>query len=164
MRVIFASPLTEDGMYGEITLKHLHVTCAIIERGGMVLAAQRGEGDGMQFKWEFPGGKIDPGETAEEGLRRELREELDIEVRVLRRLSSSTHDYPSFRITLHPFVCFIEAGEPALHAHAAIVWKAPDELRLLDWAGADIPVIEMYLEGLRDDCRLPAARPDPRKL
>ncbi|BCR04847.1 DNA mismatch repair protein MutT [Desulfuromonas versatilis] len=126
--------------------KHLHVTCAIIEHDGHVLAAQRSAEMSLPLKWEFPGGKIDPGESPEECLRRELMEEMAIAVNVGKKLPASTHQYPKFAVTLHPFLCSIESGEIVLHEHAAITWLPPEELHTLDWAEADLPIIEAYLE------------------
>ena len=127
-------------------IRHIHVTCAIIERDGLVLAAQRSANMSMPYKWEFPGGKIDPGESAEECLRREIFEELGIRIIVGGRLPAITHDYPTFTITLHPFVAYIETGEILLHEHAAMAWFPPDQLPTLDWAEADLPVIGSYLD------------------
>ena len=129
--------------------RHLHVTCAIIEREGRVLAAQRGGGGSMAFKWEFPGGKIRPGECPEACLHRELMEEMGLRVDVKRPLDPAPHRYPLFDVTLYPFVCTIAAGEPVLNAHRAVVWLPPGELPSLDWAEADRPVIAAYLETLR---------------
>jgi len=126
-------------------MKHLHVTCAIIERDGLVLAAQRSAAMSLPLKWEFPGGKIDSGETAEECLKRELVEEMGVRVRVGDALPESTHRYPTFTVTLYPFVCSIEAGEIVLHEHAAVSWLPAGELHTLDWAEADLPVIESYI-------------------
>ena len=125
--------------------KHIHVTCAIIERDDLVLATQRSAAMSMPHKWEFPGGKIDPGETAAECLRRELLEEIGIQARIHQSLPTSTHQYPTFTITLYPFVCAIEKGDVFLHEHAALVWLPPDQLRTLDWAEADVPVLMAYL-------------------
>lgn len=125
--------------------KHIYVTCAIIERAGRVLATQRSAAMSMPHKWELPGGKIDPGETPEECLRRELLEEIGIQARIGRSLPASTHQYPTFTITLHPFVCTIEEGEIVLHEHEALLWLEPGELLCLDWAEADIPVLAAYL-------------------
>ncbi len=127
--------------------RHIHVACGIIERGGMVLAARRGAGKEMALKWEFPGGKIESGESAEECVRRELREEMGISVAVRAALPSSTHDYPDFSVTLYPVVCAITSGEIVLNEHAAIKWLAPEDLPGLDWAEADFPVIDDYLAG-----------------
>jgi len=128
-----------------VTDKHIHVTCAIIESDGFVLAAQRSAVMSLPLKWEFPGGKIHPGETPEECLRRELLEELGIHVRLGKSLPPSSHRYPAISVTLHPFVCAIESGEIVLHEHAAIAWLPPQELHTLDWAEADLAVIEAYL-------------------
>ena len=126
-------------------MKHIHVTCAIIERDGRILAAQRSATMSLPLKWEFPGGKIDPGETAEECLQRELLEELGVHVCLSKSLPNSTHHYPNFAITLYPFLCTIASGEIVLHEHTAISWLPPTELHSLDWAEADVPVIESYL-------------------
>ncbi len=126
-------------------MKEIHVACAIIEQNGKVLATQRSARMAMPLKWEFPGGKINPGETPEECLRREVREELSIEIAVGERLPSVTHDYPDFRVTLYPFLCRITSGNIVLHEHAALLWLPPEELHTLDWAEADRPIIE-YLK------------------
>ena len=125
--------------------KHIRVTCAIIERNGLILAAQRSASSSMPLKWEFPGGKINKGETAEECLHRELKEELGIRVTVQRELPTSTHHYPSFTITLHPFVCTIISKNIALREHASVAWRLPQEIHSLDWAEADLPVLKAYL-------------------
>lgn len=98
----------------------------------------------LPLKWEFPGGKIDLDESPEECLKRELLEELGIQVSLEKSLPCSTYHYPNFAITLHPFVCTITSGEIVLHEHAAINWLLPAELHTLDWAEADVPVIELY--------------------
>jgi 8-oxo-dGTP diphosphatase len=133
---------------GIFFLKHLHVTCAIIERDGLVLAAQRKAGSSMPLKWEFPGGKIDPGETAQQCLCRELDEELGIGVKILRALAVSTYSYPAFTITLYPFVCTIISGTLTLFDHAAITWLPLRELFSLDWAEADVPILKAYSDTL----------------
>lgn len=98
----------------------------------------------LPLKWEFPGGKVDHGESTEECLQREIVEELGIQVGIEKRLPSTTHDYPTFSVTLYPFVCSIESGEIVLHEHATVTWLPPDDLHTLDWAEADLPVIESY--------------------
>jgi 8-oxo-dGTP diphosphatase len=134
---------------GLIIRKLIHVTCAIIEKEGLVLAAQRSSAMRMPLKWEFPGGKVDDGEALDECLRRELLEEMGIFVDIKTSLPDHTHHYGEFSVTLHPFICTIAAGEIVLNEHAAIVWLPPEELRYLDWAEADVPVLESYLAGLR---------------
>ncbi len=126
-------------------IKHIHVTCAIIEHEGLVLATQRSATMSMPLKWEFPGGKIEPGESRKTCLQRELLEELGIQAIIRKSLPSSVYRYPSFTITLYPFLCTIEPGSIILHEHAAMRWMPADELITLDWAEADVPVLECYL-------------------
>jgi 8-oxo-dGTP diphosphatase len=126
-------------------MKHIHVACAIIEENGKVLATQRSTAMSMPLKWEFPGGKIEPGESPEDCLRRELIEELGISVDVVLPLLPHTHEYKTLTVTLYPVVCNISSGEIVLHEHAALEWLRPKELATLDWAEADLPVIKSYL-------------------
>ncbi len=132
-----------------LNMKHIHVTCAIIEKDGKVLSTQRSEHMSLPLKWEFPGGKIHDGESPQDCLKRELREELELEVAVDRQLSPVTHQYPSFKITLYPFVCRITSGEIKLHEHKAFTWLPQEKLRELDWAEADMPVLDEYINGQR---------------
>lgn len=127
------------------TKPHIEVACAIIERGGLVLAAQRSGSMSMPLKWEFPGGKIHEGESSEECLVRELLEELDVLVMVKYPLKPVTWEYAGFSVTLHPFVCRITEGDIVLHEHKAVEWLTPAGLPSLDWAEADYPVISEYL-------------------
>ena len=124
----------------------IHVTCAIIEKDGHVLAAQRGPAMETPSKWEFPGGKIEPHESPEECLRRELLEELDVEIVILRSLDPTIHSYPAFTIMLYPFVCAIAKGKIKLNEHAAIKWMPARNLHSLDWAEADLPVLAAYCQ------------------
>ncbi len=124
---------------------HIQVACAIIERDGLVLAARRGAAMSMPLVWEFPGGKLEPGETPRQCLRRELLEELDIRVSPGAALEPVTHDYPSFTVTLHPFVCVMGNDRISLREHAAIAWLEPEQLPTLEWAAADGPILEQYL-------------------
>jgi 8-oxo-dGTP diphosphatase len=125
-------------------MRHLQVACAIIEDNGRVLAAQRSAAMSMPLKWEFPGGKIKTGETPVACLHRELREELGVEVALLRMMPPTTHHYPDFAVTLHPFVCILTGGVLCNHEHAALLWQLPEELAALDWAEADLSVIDDY--------------------
>lgn len=134
-----------NSMLATTDRRHIHVSCAIIERDGLVLAARRSAAMSMPLKWEFPGGKIDPGETPEQCLKRELLEELGVAISVGAALEPVTHDYPSFTVTLYPFVCGMEGDEITLHEHAAIAWLAPEALSSLEWAEADGPILENYL-------------------
>lgn len=138
----------QSGQEGFIIRKHIHVACAIIERDGLVLAARRSASMSLPLKWEFPGGKVEPGESLEGCLNRELLEEMGIRVEIKAALPSHTHHYPSFSVTLHPFVCTIDSGQIILNEHAAFSWLPPERLRGLDWAEADFPVIDSYLAGV----------------
>jgi 8-oxo-dGTP diphosphatase len=125
--------------------KHVHVACALIERDGLVLAAQRGAGMSIPLKWEFPGGKLEAGESAEECLQRELVEEMGVTIAVGQSLPLHTHSYDTFTVTLYPFICTIESDTITLHEHAAMVWLPPHELHALDWLEADQPVLAAYV-------------------
>jgi len=126
-------------------MKQIHVSCGIIESGNLVLAAQRGPNSSLPLKWEFPGGKIDSGESPEACLHRELMEELAIAIYIKTSLIPSRFDYPNFRITLYPFVCSVKSGIVRLNDHISVKWVAPILLRSWDLADADVPVLESYL-------------------
>lgn len=125
-------------------MKHLQVACAIIEQDGKVLCTQRSETMSLPLKWEFPGGKIRSGESAEDCLQRELVEELGARITIGHALPPHTHHYETFSVTLYPFVCTIASGVITLHEHSAMIWLSSGELHTLDWAEADLPVIEEY--------------------
>jgi len=123
------------------------VVCAIIERDDRVLLAQRPAHKHLALKWEFPGGKVEPGETAEAAIVREIREELSCDVRVVRALPRFTHLYDRTTIGMIPFVCQLAAGSPAPQAleHVALAWVLPGELAGYDLAAADLPVVAALL-------------------
>ncbi len=118
------------------------VVCALLIRDGHVLLARRPAGKHLELKWEFPGGKVEPGEEPSAALIREIREELGCEIAIRERLPSRTHRYERGEIELIPFVCELEpgSGEPHPREHDAIVWAAPDSLAGYDLAEADVPV------------------------
>jgi len=122
----------------------IQVACALIERDGLVFVARRGPDSSLPLKWEFPGGKIEPGETAVEALCRELREELSVSVEVTGTLPPTTHRYPTVTVTLHPFRCRLIGGEIRLAEHIEGRWVLPAELLFLDLAEADRPLAEVY--------------------
>jgi 8-oxo-dGTP diphosphatase len=130
---------------------HLDVSCAIIEKDGLILAAQRGEAMSMPLKWEFPGGKLEPHENPATCLAREIREELGVEIGILSPLPPSEWRYPHFTIRLHPFVCNVTGGTLRLAEHKAVCWMPPEDLPTLDWAAADIPVLRDYLRYLKKE-------------
>jgi len=124
---------------------HFDVACAVIERSGRVLAAQRAPGRSRAGAWELPGGKIDIGESAEAAIVREIAEELGCTVRVLEALCTRTHAYPDATVTLFPLRCEIVAGDPVALEHAAIRWVAVEELASLEWSAADVAVVGDYV-------------------
>lgn len=127
--------------------KLIKVTCAIILDDGKVLCAQRSEKMDLPLKWEFPGGKIEENETAEECLKREILEELNIEVRILESFESNIHRYsPAKNIELIPFLCCYKIGNIVLKEHRAFCWKEVEKLTELDWAEADIPIVQDFLQ------------------
>ena len=123
----------------------IRVTCGIIIKDGKVLAARRSAKMKLPLKWEFPGGKMQAGETEEECLKREIKEELDIEISIEYKLNPVRHDYPDFQIELIPFVASYVSGTLHLHEHEHAGWFTNDELLGLDWAPADIPVLTTFI-------------------
>jgi 8-oxo-dGTP diphosphatase len=123
------------------------VVCALIERDGCLLLAQRPAHKHLPLKWEFPGGKVEAGEDPAAAIRREIREELGCEIQVVRALPDFLHDYSPVVIRMLPFVCrFAPASaEPQPHEHRAIAWVRPPALRSYDLAAADLPVVDAYL-------------------
>ncbi len=122
------------------------VTCAIIEHNNKVLVTQRSEKMALPLNWEFPGGKIEKGETAEDCLIREILEELNINIKITKQLNSNTHQYSEDKvIKLIPFICELTGGEIKLTEHANFLWLSKSELIKLDWAEADIPILNEYL-------------------
>ena len=123
-------------------MKRIEVVAAIIHDGeGRIFATQRGYGD-YKDGWEFPGGKMEPGETPEEALKREIREELSTEIRVDELLCTVEYDYPKFHLTLHCYLCSLVTEALHLNEHEAARWLANDELDSVKWLPADREVIE----------------------
>jgi len=126
------------------------VVCALIERAGLLLLAQRPADKHLPLKWEFPGGKVEPGEDPAAAIVREIREELGCDIAVVRPLPRFTHRYPRVTIEMISFVCRLESHspEPQAHEHVALTWVLPAEVERHDLAAADFPVIARYLEPL----------------
>jgi 8-oxo-dGTP diphosphatase len=122
-----------------------NVACAIIINEDKILAAQRSEKMSLPLKWEFPGGKLNNDETAEDCIQRELREELNISVRIVKRLKNYTYNYENFSITLIPFIAEFIGGELILAEHKATVWLHKKDLICLEWAAADIPIVNDFV-------------------
>ena len=125
-------------------MKTLSVTCAIIHFGKKVLAVQRSESMSLPLKWEFPGGKIEPGESEEDCIKREIFEELDIHIKIERKLTPVIHHYPNIKINLIPFIAEYASGDLKLTEHSDYVLVDKEELYKLDWAEADLPVLKEY--------------------
>lgn len=124
------------------------VVAAVIIRNGSVLCLQKGSHrfSYLSEKFEFPGGKTESGESQEEALVREIREELCLEIRPLRHLITVPHAYPDFSILLHAWLCETEEKEPVLNEHKTACWLPLDRLKEPDWAAADVPVVEFLME------------------
>ena len=121
--------------------KHIVVVAAIIVRDGRIFATQRGYGDWKDW-WEFPGGKVEPGESPEDALKREIREELATEIEVDELLTTVEYDYPKFHLMMHCYLCTIISGDLSLLEHEDARWLAIDELDSVKWLPADKDVIE----------------------
>ncbi len=130
-------------------MKTIHVAAAIIREGGRIFATQRGYGEFKDF-WEFPGGKVEPGETPEEALVREIREELDTEISVGERAARVEYDYPEFHLSMECFFAEVVSGGLVLKEHEAARWLSGEELDSVDWLPADLELIErlkLLMEG-----------------
>lgn len=121
--------------------KHIEVVAAIIVRDRRIFATQRGYGEWKDW-WEFPGGKIEHGETPEDALKREIREELSTEIEVDELLTTVEYDYPKFHLTMYCYLCTIISGDLSLLEHEDARWLAIDELDSVKWLPADKDVIE----------------------
>lgn len=127
-------------------ISSIPVVCALIERGGLILLAQRPVHKHLPLKWEFPGGKVEPGEDPAMAIVREIREELGCNVAITRGLPRFLHDYGAVVIEMIPFVCQLVDGSPESHPHehVALAWVKPAELLTYDLAAADLPVVKAY--------------------
>ena len=124
-----------------------HVVAAIIIREGKVFATQRGYGEWKDW-WEFPGGKIEPGETPEQALVREIREELDTEIVVGKLLHTVEWDYPTFHLKMSCYICSLAGGNLRLVEHEAARWLAADELDSVRWLPADYALLPLIANEL----------------
>lgn len=123
-----------------LTMKTINVVAAVIMKEGKVFATQRGYGE-FKDGWEFPGGKVEAGESPEEALRREIREELEVEVNVGDLIDTIEYDYPAFHLSMKCYACTIAGGSPHLLEHDAARWLSADQLDSVAWLPADITLI-----------------------
>ncbi len=122
-------------------MKEIEVVAAIIRKGDCIFATQRGYGEWKDW-WEFPGGKMEAGETRENALRREIREELSAEISVDDFLCTVEYDYPKFRLRMHCFLCSLLSDGLSLNEHKAAKWLQKDEMGSVKWLPADLKVLE----------------------
>ena len=129
-------------------MKNIKVVAAIIINNGKVFATQRGYGE-FKDSWEFPGGKIEIGETPEQALVREIQEELDTQINVKEKIDTVEYDYPNFHLSMDCFICNIIKGDLILKEHEAAKWLSKDELYSVDWLPADKGLIEKIKEHIK---------------
>lgn len=123
-------------------MKQIEVVAAVIMKKQTVLAAKRNYGE-FQGMWEFPGGKIEPGETHKQALIREIREELQVEIQVESFIDTVEYDYPSFHLTMHCYQCRLKEGESlVLSVHDALRWLEAEQLFDVPWLPADQPIVK----------------------
>lgn len=131
-------------------MKTVRVVAAIIIENGKVFATQRGYGE-FKDGWEFPGGKIEPGEIPEEAIVREIKEELDTEVEVIELLDTVEYDYPNFHLSMGCFICKIKSVDLVLKEHEAAKWLTKDTLGSLEWLPADMGLVGEIEKYLKED-------------
>lgn len=131
----------------ETTVKEITVVAAIIENDNQILCVQRGENryDYISGKYEFPGGKLEIGETEEEALKREILEELELDIQIKEKYLIVNHVYPHFKIIMHSFLCSCTSRRVVLHEHQNLQWLKKKDLKVLDWAAADIPIVNKLM-------------------
>jgi 8-oxo-dGTP diphosphatase len=134
-------------------MKTIEVVAAVIQHQNKILAVQRGPAKYAYIseKWEFPGGKMEAEETEEQTIIREIREELDMQIAVKAKLLTVEHTYPDFHLKMHTYLCETEQSEPTLTEHLGFRWLSIDQLEEIDWAGADVPIIEVLQQTVIDE-------------
>lgn len=130
-------------------MKHIEVVAAVILHNNKILCVQRDEHkyDYISYKYEFPGGKMEPGETKQAALKREIKEELELDIHILEEFLTVEHEYPDFKITMHSFICSCENTLLTLAEHISFRWFNKELIEFLDWSAADIPIVEKITRG-----------------
>jgi len=121
----------------------IEVVGAVIVHDDQILVARRGPGGEAGDLWEFPGGKVEPGETPEQALVREIAEELGCEVEVGAHVTTTIHEYDAVVVSLSTYLCALVDGTPSTSEHAELAWVQPSELHVLEWAPADVPAVDI---------------------
>jgi|SRR5690554_318239 len=138
--------MKKDKCRKEDKMKKIEVVAAIFIKDNKVFCAQRANKGPLALKWEFPGGKIEKNESKEEALVREIKEELLTEIKVDKYFMTVNHQYETFFITMHAFICNINSGKLTLKEHVKSCWLDKNQLLTLDWAEADIPLVKKLIE------------------
>lgn len=123
-------------------MKTINVVAAIIHKDKQIFATQRGYGE-FKDGWEFPGGKVEEGETPEAAIVREIKEELEAEIKVEKYIHTVEYDYPTFHLSMKCYLCKVKSGELTLKEHEAARWLSKEELYEVDWLPADIELIQI---------------------
>lgn len=128
-------------------MKKVEVVAAVIFHNNKILCVQRGENkySYIAFKYEFPGGKVENGETNEAAIKREILEELNLEISIDSQFLTVNHEYPDFILTMHSFICFCDNPSIELSEHIDCKWLDKTELKTLDWAAADVPIVDKLI-------------------
>ena len=131
-------------------MKTVQVVAAVIRKDGRIFATQRGYGPWKDY-WEFPGGKTEPGETTEQALCREIREELETDIAVGDKLAQVEYDYPDFHLSMGCYFCTVLSGRLTLKEHESARWLAPEELDSVRWLPADLQVVDALKKASREE-------------
>jgi len=128
-------------------MKHIEVVAAVILNNNQYLCVQRNSSkyDYISYKYEFPGGKVEKNETNEEALIREIKEELNLEIQIEKYIITVDHTYPDFKISMHTYLCDSNNREITLNEHINQKWLRKEDLRNLDWAEADVPIVNYLI-------------------
>lgn len=129
-------------------MKTIEVVAAIIRKGDKVFATQRGYGEWKDW-WEWPGGKMEPGESPKEALIREIREELSTEICIDKFLCTIDYDYPAFHLTMHCYICSLISDDPHLNEHEAARWLSSEDINTVKWLPADEALIQRIIKELQ---------------